>query len=119
MSNLIPAERIDQRIYILRRSRIMLDADLAELYGVPTKALNQAVKRNRARFPKDFMFQLNSVEARAILNLRSQNVTSSHGGQRHLPYVFTEHGAVMLANVLKSRRAIGASIHIVRASGKR
>lgn len=94
----------------------MLDHDLAELYGVTTKALNQAVKRNRVRFPGDFMFQLNNIEIRAINSLRSQSVTLKRG--RHLkyaPYAFTEHGAVMLANVLRSRRAVRASIQVVRA----
>jgi len=90
----------------------MFDFDLAGLYGVETKVLNQAVKRNIERFPKDFMFQLSEKE---IKNLRSQFVTSSYGGRRYRPYVFTEHGVTMLANVLKSKRAIRMSIAIVRA----
>ncbi len=107
-----------------RGRRIICDADLAELYGVPTKHLNQAVKRNRARFPADFAFQLTSLEVDV---LRSQFVTSScapdrasspgvrHGGRRHLLWVFTEHGALMAANVLRSERAAQMSIFVVRA----
>ena len=89
----------------------MLDSDLAELYDVPTKVLNQAVKRNLNRFPADFMFQLSKEEVEI---LRSQIVTSSWGGSRYLPYVFTEHGILMLANVLKSERAIEMSMQIIR-----
>jgi hypothetical protein len=107
-----------------RGRRIICDAELAELYGVPTKHLNQAVKRNRARFPVDFAFQLTSLDVDA---LRSQFVTSScaqdrasspevrHGGRRHLLWVFTEHGALMAANVLRSERAAQMSIFVVRA----
>ncbi len=95
MSNesLIPIERIEQKIYVIRGERIMLDSDLAEIYGVTTKVFNQAVKRNLKRFPEDFMFQLTKEE---FENLRSQIVTSSsdnYGGRRYLPNVFTEHGA--------------------------
>jgi len=92
----------------------MLDSDLAEIYGVETKVLNQAVKRNRDRFPEDFMFQLTNEEAEA---LRSQFVTSKkgRGGRRYAPYAFTEHGAVMLASVLNSTVAVHASIQVVRA----
>ena len=92
----------------------MLDADLARLYQVPTKAFNQAVKRNLDRFPEDFMFQLTSKEAEP---LRSQIVTSKNGrgGRRYLPYVFTEHGVAMLSSVLKSKRAVQMNILIVRA----
>ncbi|MCK5357837.1 MAG: ORF6N domain-containing protein [Elusimicrobiales bacterium] len=89
-----------------------MDSDLAKLYGVTTKRLNEQVKRNKDRFPKDFMFRLNEQEAK---NLRSQSATSkSRGGRRYLPFVFTEHGAVMAANVLNSATAIKASIDIVR-----
>ena len=105
-------EQIESRIFLIRGQKVMLDADLAELYGVPTKALNQAIKRNAERFPDDFMFQLTVEEA---ANLRSQIVTSSWGGRRYLPYAFTEHGALMLGNVLKSERAVEVSLHIVRA----
>ncbi len=93
----------------------MLDSDLAMLYGVSTKRLNEQVKRNRKRFPKDFMFQVSSQESGELL--RSQIATSNgeHGGRRYLPHVFTEHGAVMLASVLNSSVAIEASIEVVRA----
>ena len=92
----------------------MLDSDLADLYGVATKALNQAVQRRRERFPSDFLLRLTSEEADS---LRSQIVTSKagRGGRRYLPYVFTEHGAVMLASVLNSPAAVAASIQVVRA----
>ena len=92
----------------------MLDSDLASIYGVETKALNRAVKRNRDRFPKDFVFQMSEDEWK---NLRYQIGTSSsgHGGRRRRPYVFTEHGAIMAANVLNSRRAVQMSVFVVRA----
>ena len=90
----------------------MLDSDLADLYGVETKQLNQAVKRNLDRFPADFMFQLNRNEYEI---LRSHNVTSSWGGRRSMPYAFTEQGIAMLSSVLKSKRAIEVNIEIVRA----
>jgi hypothetical protein len=100
-------EQIESRIFIIRGQKVMLDADLAELYGVETKAFNQAVKRNAERFPEDFMFQLISEEFADLRcqidtsSLRSQIVTSNNppgrGGRRHLPYAFTEHGALMLA----------------------
>jgi hypothetical protein len=89
----------------------MLDADLAELYAVQTRALNQAVARNNERFPVDFVFQLTEQEAK---DLRSQSVTSNWGGRRYLPYAFTEHGILMLSNVLKSQRAILVSVQIIR-----
>lgn len=111
---LIPRERIASRILLIRTHRVMLDSDLAKLYGVSTKRLNEQVKRNRARFPGDFMFRLSLTETRA---LRSQIATSngSRGGSRTRPYVFTEHGAVMLASVLNSPIAVQASIQVVRA----
>lgn len=113
---LIPLETIETRIFVLRGRRVMLDRDLGELYGVETKALNQAVKRNQDRFPEDFMFQLTAEEGRAVIGSRSQNVTLKRGGNlKYAPRVFTEHGAVMLANVLKSRVAVRASIQVVRA----
>jgi hypothetical protein len=104
---------IDSRILTLRDQRAMLDADLAELYGVATKVLVQAVKRNLARFPADFMFQLSAEE---FANLRSQSVTSSagHGGRRTAPYAFTEQGVAMLSTVLGSARAIAVNIEIMR-----
>lgn len=105
---------IENKIYIIRGQRVMLDADLALLYGVETKVLNQAMKRNIERFPNDFMFQLTVEE---VSNLKSQIVTSSlgHGGKRKLPYVFTEHGVAMLSAILKSKQAVEMSIFIVRA----
>jgi hypothetical protein len=110
---LIPLEAIERRIYLIRGHKVMLDSDLAELYEVTTKRLNEQVKRNRGRFPTDFMFQLNAEESR---HLRSQIATSKtgRGGRRYQPYVFTEHGALMLASVLNSEAAIRASIQIVR-----
>jgi hypothetical protein len=105
---------VERKILLLRGERVMLDADLAVLYGVETRALVQAVKRNASRFPPDFMFQLTPEEA-AIL--RSQTVISSagHGGRRNVPYAFTEHGVAMLSAVLRSPRAVQVSIEIVRA----
>lgn len=107
-------EEIEDKIFVIRGQRVMLDSDLAEVYQVATKVLNQSVKRNVHRFPQDFMFQLSEVEADS---LRSQIVTSNgkRGGRRYLPYVFTEHGAVMLATVLNSPTAVEASIVVVRA----
>src|SRR5271157_5717907 len=113
---LIPLEAIEGKIFVLRGHRVMLDRDLAVLYGVETRALNQAVKRNQDRFPEDFMFRLSSDEARAVLLSRSHAVILKRGQNiKYVPYVFTEHGAVMLANVLKSPVAIRASIQVVRA----
>ena len=108
----ISAERIERAILILRRHKVLLDADLAKLYGVETKVLLQALKRNPDRFPKDFMFQLTDQEFR---DLRSQFVTSSWGGRRYAPYVFTEQGVAMLSSVLNSPRAIAVNIEIMRA----
>lgn len=99
-------------IFTVRGQKVMIDEDLATLYGVETRALNQAVKRNLSRFPVDFMFQLTKEE---FENLKSQSVISSWGGRRKLPYAFTEHGAVMLASVLNSPQAVEASIFVVRA----
>jgi len=111
MKNIIPLEKIEQKIYLIRRHKVMLDKDLARLYGVPTKRLNEQVKRNRRRFPDDFMFQLNKQEYN---DLKSQNATSRWGGTRKLPYVFTEQGVAMLSSVLHSDRAIQVNIVIVR-----
>ena len=109
-------------IHLIRGQRVMLDSDLAMIYGVTTKRLNEQLKRNRARFPADFAFQLTVQEFRnlksqiATSSLRSQFVTSSsHGGKRKLPWVFTEHGALMLASVLNSAIAVQASVRVVRA----
>ncbi len=108
-------ERVASKIYIIRGKKVMLDADLADLYNVSTSALNQAVKRNMDRFPGDFMFQLTATEAAAVLSSRSQNVTLKQGQNiKYLPSVFTEHGVAMLSSVLKSTRAVHMSILIVR-----
>src|SRR6266581_1335378 len=129
----IPIEQIDGMIRTIRGTRVMLDRDLAKIYGVPTKAFNQAVKRNRQRFPEDFMFRLTEEEAKALQVSRSQTVTSSQrkdllrsqfvtsnqrGGPRYLPYAFTEYGALMAANILNSARAVQMSIFVVRAFAK-
>jgi hypothetical protein len=112
---LIPVERIARTIVRLRGQNVMRDVDLAALYEVTTKRLNEQVKRNQRRFPRDFIFQLTPAE---YADLRSQFATSSpaaHGGRRYLPYVFTEHGAIMAASVLNSPRAVQMSILVVRA----
>ena len=110
---LIAASSIVEQIHRARGLRVMFDSDLAELYGVPTRTLNQAVSRNASRFPTDFAFRLTRLEA---ANLKSQFVTSSsHGGSRKLPRVFTEQGVAMLSSVLRSRRAIEVNIAIMRA----
>ena len=111
--SLVPLERIERAIIVVRGEKVMLDSELAEIYGVETKRLNEQVRRNLNRFPVDFMFQLTAEEA---ANLRSQIATSSsYGGRRYLPYAFTEHGALMLANVLNSERAAQTSVQVVRA----
>jgi len=113
--SLIPAERIERSILLIRGQKVLLDSDLASLYGVTTKRLNEQVKRNAERFPVDFMFQLNAEEYKA---LRSQLATLKTGRGQHRkyrPYVFTEHGAIMAANVLNSPRAIEMSVYVVRA----
>lgn len=112
MKQLVPAEVVERKILLIRRQKVILDVDLAELYGVTTKAFNQAVKRNIDRFPKDFMFQLTADEALAI---RSQFVTASRRNIRYLPNAFTEHGIIMAASTLNSQRAIDASVYLVRA----
>ncbi len=137
MEELISTDVIERKILLIRGQRIMLDADLAALYGVPTKRLNEQVKRNTDRFPTDFAFQLTDTE---WANLKSQFATSSlrdprldgalahrsqistgsekvpsHGGRRKLPWCFTEHGAIMAANVLNSRQAVSMSVYVVRA----
>jgi predicted nucleic acid-binding protein len=106
----IAVELVAAKILLVRGSRVMLDSDLASLYGVETKNLNLQVKRNMGRFPKDFMFQLTKREA-----LRLQNATSKRGGRRYLPYIFTEQGVAMLSSVLNSERAIEVNIAIMRA----
>lgn len=128
---LVPLEPIQSCILVLRGVRVILDADLARLYGVPTKRLNEQVKRNARKFPEDFMFRLTGDEAETVEALRSQNATLKrgenlrsqfatssrvgHGGRRFLPYAFTEHGAIQAANVLNSAAAAEMSVHVVRA----
>jgi hypothetical protein len=116
-SDVIPIMHITQSILVVRDQSVMLDADLAELYGVSTKRFNQQVRRNRERFPADFMFQLTEEEISA---LRSHIATSNddperRGGRRYLPYAFTEHGAIMAATILNSSRAAQVSVFVVRA----
>ena len=108
---LIPEEVIMSKIYLIRTHKVMLDNDLAELYEVETRRLNEQVKRNIDRFPKDFMFQLTIEE---FENLKSQFATSRWGGRRKLPYAFTEHGVLMLSSILNSDRAIKVNIQIMR-----
>ena len=115
MKDLIPTERIEQAIFLIRGQKVILDDDLSRLYGVTTKRLNEQIKRNRKRFPGDFMFQLNLQE---VGGLRSHFATLKSGSGRHrkyLPYAFTEHGAIMVAMVLNSPRAVEMSVHVVRA----
>src|SRR6266700_4494148 len=111
---IIAAKKVDSKIFVLRGQRVILDTDLAELYGVQARHLNQQVKRNEKRFPLAFSFQLSAHEFKI---LRSQNVISSegHGGTRYRPHVFTEHGAIMAATVLNSERAIEMSVFVVLA----
>ena len=122
MSPAVLVKRVERRIFLIRGQRVMLDSDLAELYGVPTKRLNEQVRRNITRFPPDFMFELTAGEGAslrsqaAILNLRSQIATSSlrHGGRRYFPLVFTEQGVAMLSSILNTKRAIQVNIAIMR-----
>lgn len=111
----LPEELVMNKIYFIRGQKVMLDRDLAELYGVETRTLNQAVRRNKDRFPKDFMFQLTQAE---FENLISQFVTSSWGGFRKLPLAFTEQGVAMLSSVLNSETAIQVHIQIIRVFAK-
>jgi len=122
-SKSISTDIISSKIFIIRGHKVMLDRDLAQLYGVGTKVLNQAVKRNIERFPNDFMFPLSVVEEEGLRSqivtssrprLRSQSATLKRGGRRYLPYVFTEQGVAMLSSVLRSKRAIEVNIIIVR-----
>jgi hypothetical protein len=115
-SPVVPAERIQSRIIVLRGQRVLLDADLAAIYEVPTKRLIEQMKRNEAKFPEDFAFQL-SAEEMAAVRLRSQNAPSKpgRGGRRYLPYASTEHGAIQAANILRSDAAIQMSVQVVRA----
>ena len=115
-STMTPTRKVDNvegAIYLIRGQRVMLDSDLAAIYGVTTKRLNEQLRRNRKRFPQDFAFQLTTEEFR---NLRPQFATSKgRGGRRYFPWVFTEHGAIMLASVLNSDIAVQASVRVVRA----
>jgi len=114
-SGLIPVKRIELAIHVIRGERVMLDRDLAEMYEVPTKVFNQAVKRHKERFPADFMFQLTKEEAVSI-RLRSQSVTLKRGQHlKYRPHAFTEHGILMLSSVLNSDRAVQVNIEIMRA----
>ena len=114
LSSRAPLAAIDGVIHTIRSERVIIDADLATLYGVETKALNRAVRRNREKFPPDFLFQLTPREHES---LRSQSGTSKsrHGGRRYLPFAFTEHGAIMAANILNSAQAVQMSVFVVRA----
>ena len=105
---------VESRILALRHQKVILDTDLAAIYGVPVKRLNEQVKRNRERFPSDFMFQL-TVKEVEILKSQIATSTTRHGGRRKLPYAFTEHGAIMAASVLNSERAAEMSVFVVRA----
>ena len=114
-SAIILTKRVGSKILILRNQKVILDTDLAELYGVSVKRLNEQIRRNPGRFPSDFLFTLTRAEHK---NLRSQFATStspSHGGRRYPPHAFTEHGAIMAASVLNSKRAVEMSIFVVRA----
>lgn len=116
---------VENKIFVIREQKVMLDSDLALVFDVETRQLNQSVKRNTQRFPEDFMFQITKEEYDSLISqnvisnengsLKSQNATSKRGGRRTMPFVFTEHGTVMLASVLKSETAIQASIGIVKA----
>jgi hypothetical protein len=114
MKEIMSTERIERSIYLIREKRVILDRDLASIYGVPTFRFNEAVKRNIKRFPEDFMFQLTREEVNILI---SQNAMSKpgRGGRRSFPYAFTEHGAIMAANILNNPRAVQMSVFVVRA----
>jgi hypothetical protein len=115
-TQLVPIERVEKLIHLIRGEKILLDTDLAALYGVETRTLNQAVKRNLSRFPQDFMFQLTRGEADIFLRSRSQSVTLKRGRNiKYLPYAFTEQGVAMLSSVLRSERAVQVNVAIMRA----
>jgi hypothetical protein len=113
ITQLVPAERIEKLIHLARSDKVLLDADLAKLYGVTTGNLNKAVKRNQDRFPPDFMFQLTDEETKNLIFQIGRS--RRHGGQRHNPYVFTEQGVAMLSSVLRSKRAAQVNVAIMRA----
>jgi hypothetical protein len=110
--DMMPVESIAQSIVLLRGQKVLLDTELAALYGVTTRRLNEQVRRNRSRFPKDFLFE---VTAEEFANLKSHFATSSWGGRRKLPLAFTEHGSIQAATILNSPRAVEMSVYIVRA----
>lgn len=112
MHQIIHTDYLQRRIFIIRGKKVMLDEDLSSLYGVPTKRLNEQVRRNHTRFPSDFMFQLSVAETNS---LRTQIATSNRGGRRYRPFAFTEQGVAMLSTVLNSERAIQTNIAIMRA----
>lgn len=115
-TEIVPTSNIEPLIRTVRETRVILDSDLASVYGVSTKALNQAVKRNRDRFPDEFMFQLSWEEVSSLDSLRSQSVTLKKGRHRkYRPFAFTEHGALMASTILNSPRAVAMTIYIIRA----
>ena len=114
MKELMPVEIIQRKIYLIRGERVMLDSDLAALYGVETFNLNKGVKRNKDRFPEDFMFQLTKEEADSLRFQIGMSKIEGRGGRRYLPYVFTEQGVAMLSTVLKSERAVKVNVEIMR-----
>lgn len=111
MNEIVPIEQVASKIYFIRGIKVILDKDLADLYGVETKRLKEQVKRNLDRFPEDFMFELTKEE---FNNLRSQIATSKRGGSRYVPMAFTEQGVAMLSSILRSKRAIQANLMIMR-----
>jgi ORF6N domain len=113
-STTVPIAMIERRIYFIRRQKVMLDTDLAELYGVPTYRLNEQVKRNRKRFPDDFMFQLKPSAAKSLTSQIAMS-NAGRGGRRTMPYVFTEQGVAILSSVLNSEKAVQVNIAIMRA----
>lgn len=113
-AQLVPSDSLESRILTIRGQKVILDSDLAVIYGVPTKALNRAIKRNSKRFPEDFVFKL-TVEETETLRCQTGTSNKGRGGRRFLPYAFTEHGAVMAANVLNSPQAVRMSVFVVRA----
>ena len=115
-TDVVPVEHITQSILVLRGHRVLLDTELASLYGVSTKRFNEQVRRNRERFPEDFMFQLTAEEHSALRSqIATSNAAHGRGGRRYLPYAFTEHGAIMAATILNSTRAVEMSVYVVRA----
>lgn len=114
-NSLIPSERIEGRILLIRGQKVLLDADLAALYGVETKRLNEQVKRNADRFPADFMFRLTGEEVEALNRSQFATGPQKHRDPRFPPYAFTEHGAIMAASILNSPRAVEMSVYVVRA----